>query len=342
MKDSPGWSLYSNFAREHPVSALPQPYQGLQHRSSLQAAAFPTGQEQGHKELSSSSRFSLLHLPTLGQPPSQSPTIQPTNQNHTFASTETFSVEALVQQHLQNGSFLPAGVLTSIEGRLHVAKGSLPVSVGAYLARTLPPTNHASVVPAFQMSSRRSVNALPATTGPHKGLQRNDALQALRIALMEGGIDLEASATAPFNLPRPLALLEDNEKLSLHQVFLRFHIEAFKASEEDISTHTRGRNRAISMSQVGIRCRHCAHLPLATRQKGSVYFPSSLLGIYQAAQNMSTQHLQCGLCSSMPVVFKQQFAMLLSSKASSSGAGRAYWAEAAKKICLVGRSVKKC
>lgn len=64
------------------------------------------------------------------------------------------------------------------------------------------------------------------------GLQRNDALQALRIALVEGGIHLEASATAPFKLPRPHALLEDNEKLSLHQVFLRFHIEAFKASEE--------------------------------------------------------------------------------------------------------------
>jgi hypothetical protein len=136
-------------------------------------------------------------------------------------------------------------------------------------------------------------------------------------------------------LPCILALPEDGLKLSGHQVFLRHQIEAFQATEDDATTHTRGRNKPIQLGQVGIRCRHCAHLPVARRQKGSTYFPASLLGLYQAAQNMSTTHMQCGLCTEMPLTSKQQFVHLLSNKSSSSGAGRPYWAKTAAKLGLV-------
>jgi len=136
-------------------------------------------------------------------------------------------------------------------------------------------------------------------------------------------------------LPALLAQPEDCLKLSNHQVFLRHQIEAFRATEDDIATHTRGRNKPITLGQVGIRCRHCADLPVARRQKGSTYFPASLMGLYQAAQNMSTTHMQCGLCTEMPVNIKQQFAHLISSKTASSGAGRPYWAKSAEKLGLV-------
>ena len=139
----------------------------------------------------------------------------------------------------------------------------------------------------------------------------------------------------PVSLPVILARHEDALKLSSHQVLLRHQIEAFKAAEEDISTHTRGRNKPIMLGQVGIRCRHCAHLPVSHRQKGSTYFPASLLGLYQAAQNMSTTHMQCGLCNEMPDMIKHQFAQLLSTKVASSGAGRPFWAESAKKLGLM-------
>jgi len=139
----------------------------------------------------------------------------------------------------------------------------------------------------------------------------------------------------PNSLPVILACPEDTFKLSSHQVLLRHQIEAFQASEEDISTHTRGRNKPIVLRQVGIRCRHCAHLPVSRRQKGSTYFPATLLGIYQAAQNMSTTHMQCGLCSEMPDSIKAQFVQVLSAKVASSGAGRPYWAESATKLGLV-------
>jgi hypothetical protein len=137
------------------------------------------------------------------------------------------------------------------------------------------------------------------------------------------------------SLPAVIARPADKMKLSEHQHLLRFQIEAFTATEEDVSTHTRGRNKPIILGQVGIRCRHCAHIPVSRRQKGSTYFPSSILGIYQAAQNMSTAHIQCGLCTEMPEQLKEQFKHSIAMKSSCNGAGRPYWAQSAKEMGLV-------
>jgi hypothetical protein len=139
----------------------------------------------------------------------------------------------------------------------------------------------------------------------------------------------------PIDLPAILALPDDHVRLSSRQMFLRHQIEAFRATKADISTHTRGRNKPVTIGQIGIRCRHCAHLHVGRRQKGSTYFPAVVNGLYQAAQNMSTTHMQCGLCSEMPNDLKQQFSHLISTKAASSGAGRPYWARAATKLGLV-------
>jgi hypothetical protein len=45
--------------------------------------------------------------------------------------------------------------------------------------------------------------------------------------------------------------------------------------------------------------------------------------------------MQCGLCTEMPEDIKIQFTSLLTSKVASSGAGRPYWAQSAKKLGLV-------
>jgi hypothetical protein len=140
---------------------------------------------------------------------------------------------------------------------------------------------------------------------------------------------------APTKLPAVLAIPDDRLKLTRHQFLLRHQIEAFEATDDDVTTHTRGRNKPITLGQVGIRCRHCAHLPVAKRQKGSVYFPATLLGLYQASQNMSATHMQCGLCNEMPFTIKHTFAMLMSTKSSCSGTGKHYWAQTAKTIGLV-------
>jgi hypothetical protein len=157
-------------------------------------------------------------------------------------------------------------------------------------------------------------------------------------AMQQRNDDSVPHAILPLSLPICLARSAvDEYKLSEHQNFLRQQIEAFPATEEDVMTHTRGRNKPILLGQVGIRCRHCAHVPVSRRQKGSTYFPSNKLGIYQAAQNMSTAHIQCGLCTEMPEAIKLKFMAIMSTKnpSCSSGAGRPYWAQSATQLGLV-------
>jgi hypothetical protein len=146
-----------------------------------------------------------------------------------------------------------------------------------------------------------------------------------------------AAHAIPLHLPICLAQSDDEYKLSDHQYFLRQQIEAFQATQDDLTTHTRGRNKPIQLGQVGIRCRHCAHIPVSRRQRGSTYFPSKKLGIYQAAQNMSTAHIQCGLCTEMPEEIKLKFIEIMSAQESNcgNGAGRPYWAQSATQLGLV-------
>jgi hypothetical protein len=138
-------------------------------------------------------------------------------------------------------------------------------------------------------------------------------------------------------LPAALSRSTDGVVLSKFQVFLRLHIEAFAATSDDVSSRIRGRYKQVRLNQVGIRCRYCAHVPTSERLKGAVYFPSSTMGFYQAAQNMNSTHLQCGLCPEMPKSTKNTFAQLIGTKTpgSSSMGGRAYWGHCAQQMGLV-------
>lgn len=154
---------------------------------------------------------------------------------------------------------------------------------------------------------------------------------------VEGLLDRQQVAalpTVPETLPAVLALADDEGKLSAFQLLLRNQIEAFTASSEEVTTHARGRNRPITLQQVGIRCRHCKKLPPNQRTKGSVYFPFSLVGLYQAAQNMGASHFQGEVCSEMPEDIKNKFVEVLACK-STIGAGKSYWARSAQKLGLI-------
>jgi hypothetical protein len=139
----------------------------------------------------------------------------------------------------------------------------------------------------------------------------------------------------PRCLPAPASGPMDVHLLSMRQVFLRQQIEIFAATEVEAFSHARGRNKRIQFGQVGIRCRHCAHMSVVNRPKGSTYFPSALAGLYQAAQNMCSAHLQTGVCTGMPESIQQEFTRLLSMPKACSGSGRKYWAESAKRFGLV-------
>jgi hypothetical protein len=141
-------------------------------------------------------------------------------------------------------------------------------------------------------------------------------------------------AGIPYCLPFILGLPEDTRKLSLLQVLIRQQIEFFSATEDDVTTHARGRNKPITLKQVGIRCRHCAILRLKLRKKGSVYFPFTLLGIYQASQNMVSTHFIQDNCNEFPSEIKSMIARKLGKK-STAGCGKEFWADAARSLGLL-------
>jgi hypothetical protein len=134
----------------------------------------------------------------------------------------------------------------------------------------------------------------------------------------------------PESLPIALSLPEDTKKLSPLQVLLRQQIEIFAASEDDLMTHARGRNKPITLKQVGIRCRHCASLPLKRQKRGAVYFPFTLLGIYQAAQNMASSHFIQDNCSEISSEIRLKLLEFNLGSKSAVGLGKYYWANLAR------------
>jgi hypothetical protein len=184
-----------------------------------------------------------------------------------------------------------------------------------------------------------------STTANHQGLTHSACRSNEFVAGQEmERLDHENKLTRgvnwmvpPMMMPFAPSSCNDRMLLSPLQAFLRLNIEAFTASPFDAVVRLKGRNKPVHLNQVGIRCRHCAHIPAMQRVKDAVYFPSSTLGLYQAAQNMCSSHFQCGQCPEMPQSIKPLFVQLLEAKAgiASSAGGRTYWSHCAREKGLV-------
>ncbi len=117
--------------------------------------------------------------------------------------------------------------------------------------------------------------------------------------------------------------------LSPYQCLIRKNIELFEATELDVTSRVKGRNKSIVLGQVGIRCCFCAHIPPANRDRGSMYFPSNMHLIYQAAQILSQEHL-LGSCQYIrPPDLRDQLVELRKQK-SMATVGKEYWAKTAQ------------
>mmetsp|Transcript_28265 Transcript_28265/g.43350 ORF Transcript_28265/g.43350 Transcript_28265/m.43350 type:complete len:437 (+) Transcript_28265:206-1516(+) len=116
----------------------------------------------------------------------------------------------------------------------------------------------------------------------------------------------------------------DDDNLSEHQVKVRKQIEICKVTEYDLQLNTQGRRVSLTLGQAGVRCRHCASKPLRMRGRGSAYYPKSLLGLYQACQNMANTHLLT-TCTSIDPKIREEL-KVLSNKREKTGAGKQYWA----------------
>ena len=140
-----------------------------------------------------------------------------------------------------------------------------------------------------------------------------------------------ASSVSAAKLPpkaKRIAMTCDKDNLTPYQCVARQQIELFAAGAKEVEAGTKGRNRTIVAGQVGLRCRHCAHLPLRARAKGSTIYPSKLSGIYQASQNMANSHV-AQYCQEVPPEIRDSL-KTLGNRKSSAGGGRDYWASGAK------------
>ena len=128
----------------------------------------------------------------------------------------------------------------------------------------------------------------------------------------------------------------DDVVLSDYQIFLRKQIEFFEADKADVHTATPGRKKPVALGQVGIRCKHCANVPIPHRTAASVYFPSKLKGLYQAAQNIGTTHLK-NSCPNLPDPLRAiAEAFQVDGKRATAGhGGKLYWSDAARTMGII-------
>jgi hypothetical protein len=121
--------------------------------------------------------------------------------------------------------------------------------------------------------------------------------------------------------------------LSEYQILVRTQLEVFEATTNDIECNTQGRKKPVVMYQVGLRCCHCAMLPLRSRGRGAVYYPAKLLGIYQAAQNMALSHLST-TCPRLSPLQKDELHRLRDRRDNANG-GKQYWADGCRALGII-------
>jgi len=133
--------------------------------------------------------------------------------------------------------------------------------------------------------------------------------------------------------PVTLYLPSDDDALSQFQCLVRKQIELFQAVPEDVESMARGRNRRITMGQIGIRCRHCNFLQPKKRTRGATYYPAKFDIVYQSSQNMAIMHL-CENCPHIPEDIKSELQKLRDCK-STAGGGKVYWADGVSALGVV-------
>lgn len=194
-----------------------------------------------------------------------------------------------------------------------------------------------NVLLAAQMGSGNFDILAGLNTGS-RGSDLHPRVGANAAAAMFGGfsaaaVAMRADSQKPKYRSLPLYIGCDTDSLSEYQCLIRQQIELFEADKTEATSSVQGRNKQILEGQVGIRCRHCASVPPRQRQKGSMYFPTKLDRIYQAAQNLSTFHL-CDNCKHIPDNIRKRI-LLLRERKSPAGGGKRYWGEGVRCLGVV-------
>lgn len=155
-----------------------------------------------------------------------------------------------------------------------------------------------------------------------------------------GSTSSTASSSPSFRLL--VALPTDRTILCHYQVLLRQSLEFSTATQSDMTISQQGRRQKLRLGQVGLRCKHCAHLAPVFRTKGAANYPRSIAAMYQAAQNIAASHLLTPTrrnnkpCPQVPAVVRE---VLEKAKISSqtSLVGTTYWVRECKRIGMYER-----
>lgn len=130
-----------------------------------------------------------------------------------------------------------------------------------------------------------------------------------------------------------LVLPADRDYLSDRQIFVRSDmVEICEATDADVAARHATRGQKLNVGQVGIRCVHCAHLPLSDRAKYAVCYPSSTSRICKAIANMNHVHFE--QCREIPPHVLKTYKTLKTTRPHGVSS-KAYWNKAAKKLGLV-------
>jgi hypothetical protein len=90
----------------------------------------------------------------------------------------------------------------------------------------------------------------------------------------------------------------DQYHLNPVHCFVRRHIQVFVTDRDDIAAPAPGRKTRVVLGQVGLRCVHCASLPIKDRVKRAVCYPAAVAGIYHSVSNMKFDHFD--KCRGLP------------------------------------------
>ena len=162
-----------------------------------------------------------------------------------------------------------------------------------------------------------------------------------RFSLTGGTLDNPDAPTTlsngPFAVitdPVPLAMPMDKDWLTPLHCFVRRHcVQVFTATEADVATPSKGKRKPIQVGQVGIRCPHCHRDENSkSRERGSVYYPTTIASIYNATMNLLQRHLHN--CASVPQDIMRSYETLKADDARS-GTSKKYWVESALSLGLV-------
>jgi len=161
----------------------------------------------------------------------------------------------------------------------------------------------------------------------------------------------------------PLFMPSDKDWVTPLHCFVRRHcVEVFTASKDDVATPSKGKRKAIHIGQVGIRCPHCHGVESninvdnkaketaiinevstketpkeekklkVRRERGSVYYPTTIASIYNATMNLLQRHLHS--CSSITPEIMKRYSELKADDARS-GSSKKYWVESSKSLGLI-------